>query len=81
MLDKVKDELLKGEDDLTNWIKANERVFQQTPFLEVELVTGLPKMDINRWGPSFLWLSSLEKVFRETCLSRLNKQVSFGIML
>ena len=42
-----------------------ERFFQQTPFLEVELVTGLPKMDINRWGPSFLWLSSLEKVLEK----------------
>ena len=30
-----------------------ERVFQQTPFLEVELVTGLPKIDINRWGSGF----------------------------
>lgn len=26
MLDKVKDELLKGEDDLTNWIKENEEI-------------------------------------------------------
>lgn len=26
LLDKVKDELLKGEDDLTNWIKANEEI-------------------------------------------------------
>ena len=30
-----------------------ERVFQQTPFLEVELVTGLPKIDINRWESGF----------------------------
>ena len=26
LLDMVKDELLKGEDDLTNWIKANEDI-------------------------------------------------------
>lgn len=26
LLDKVKDELLKGEDDLTNWIKENEEI-------------------------------------------------------
>ena len=26
LLDKVRDELLKGEDDLTNWIKKNEEI-------------------------------------------------------
>ena len=26
LLDRVKDELLKGEDDLTNWIKENEEI-------------------------------------------------------
>ena len=26
LLDKVKDELLKGEDDLTYWIKSNEEI-------------------------------------------------------
>ena len=47
-----------------------ERVFQQTPFLEVELVTGLPK-----------WILTVGAPVLETCLFRLNKQVSSGIIL
>jgi len=33
-----------------------ERFFQQTPFLEEELIAGLPKTDSNGWEPLLLLL-------------------------
>ena len=77
LLDKVKDELLKGEDDLTYWIKSNEEIISVCDYktesvianyqsvLQYLQTSGLYKESaLAAWGPANIadpWLIAAAK--------------------